>query len=151
MCRCGEMFIFAEMAMPDEACSVSLFKHNMKSFTINIYGEPKRHPLCNLPDPPNSQSTSVQKQPLNTTNRLVMCQSLCLCHLKEKIKINNLKPVLTRFHYASNCAGNFFWNQQLTSIDLLSDKDLESGSRLSENCFVMLVECCQTEFNQELF
>ena len=97
MCRCGEMFIFAEMALPDEACSVSLFKHNIKSFTINIYGEPKRHPLCNLPDPPNSQSTSVQKQPLTTTNRLVMCQSLCLWHLKEKIKINYLKPVLTRF------------------------------------------------------
>jgi len=60
------------MAMPDEACSVSLFKHSMKSFTVNIYGEPKRHPLCNLPDPPNSQSSIQKPLRLPTTNSVVI-------------------------------------------------------------------------------
>ena len=31
-------------------------------------------------------------------------------------------------NYASNCAGNFFRNQQLTSIDLLSDKIQKVGA-----------------------
>ena len=59
-------YFIVDMAMPDEASSAGLFKHNLKSFIINIYGKPKKMSASSVSSLPAS-IPSAMTRPLSHT------------------------------------------------------------------------------------
>jgi len=61
------MFTCSELSLPDEACHSRLFRNSVKSFTINIRGQPARPSFLSLP---NNPLTTHSSAPLSLASNL---------------------------------------------------------------------------------